>query len=100
MTGFIILSETHWASNPIVIALTVTVVTSIIILLRRNKAKLPDIMKAKRKPLEVFELGDLGIEVENDILVKNYIAPPARSRGIMVEDAAQLVSELKQRGLV
>jgi electron transfer flavoprotein beta subunit len=62
--------------------------------------KLPDIMKAKRKPLEVFELGDLGIEVENDVSVGNYTAPPARSRGIMVEDAAQLVSELKQRGLV
>ena len=62
--------------------------------------KLPDIMKAKRKPLEVIELGDLGVEVENDILVNNYVAPPARSRGIMVEDAAQLVSELKQRGLV
>ncbi|MEO2175437.1 MAG: electron transfer flavoprotein subunit beta/FixA family protein [bacterium] len=62
--------------------------------------KLPDIMKAKRKPLDVIELGDLGVEIENDILVNNYVAPPARSRGIMVEDAAQLVSELKQRGLV
>jgi electron transfer flavoprotein beta subunit len=62
--------------------------------------KLPDIMKAKRKPLEVIELGDLGIEIENDISVTNYIAPQARSRGIMVDDAAQLVSELKQRGLV
>ena len=62
--------------------------------------KLPDIMKAKRKPLDVIGLDDLGVEVKNDIAYSNYTPPPARARGIMVEDAAQLVSELKQRGLV
>ena len=62
--------------------------------------KLPDIMKAKRKPLDVIELADLGVTAENDLKVSNFTPPPARSRGIMVEDAAQLVSELKQRGLV
>jgi electron transfer flavoprotein beta subunit len=62
--------------------------------------KLPDIMKAKRKPLEVIEFAELGIEIQNDITFSNYVPPAARSRGIMVDDAAQLVSELKQRGLV
>jgi electron transfer flavoprotein beta subunit len=62
--------------------------------------KLPDIMKAKRKPLDVIELAELGLESENDLSVSHYAPPPARTRGIMVEDAAQLVSELKQRGLV
>jgi electron transfer flavoprotein beta subunit len=62
--------------------------------------KLPDIMKAKRKPLDVVELADLGVAVENDLQFSDYTPPPARSRGIMVEDAAQLVDELKQRGLV
>lgn len=62
--------------------------------------KLPDIMKAKRKPLDVIGLSELGVEVENDLSVGVTFSPPARSRGIMVEDATQLVAELKQRGLV
>jgi electron transfer flavoprotein beta subunit len=62
--------------------------------------KLPDIMKAKRKPLDVIELAELGVQAENDLLVSNYTPPPTRSRGIMVEDTAQLVSELKLRGFV
>ena len=62
--------------------------------------KLPDIMKAKRKPLEVIPLGDLGVASENDLQFSQYAPPPMRDKGIMVEDAAQLVAELKTRGLV
>jgi len=62
--------------------------------------KLPDIMKAKRKPLDVIGLDELGVSAENDLEVSHYTPPPARSKGIMVEDAAQLVTELKHRGLV
>jgi len=62
--------------------------------------KLPDIMKAKRKPLDVIGLEELGVSAENDLEVSHYTPPPARSKGIMVEDAAQLVTELKHRGLV
>ena len=62
--------------------------------------KLPDIMKAKRKPLDVIELADLGVEAENDLRVSNYTPPPARAKGIMVESTEQLVTELKSRGLV
>ena len=59
--------------------------------------KLPDIMKAKRKPLETIPLD---VESENNIEIGHHAPPPERSRGIMVEDAAQLVTELKNRGLV
>lgn len=62
--------------------------------------KLPDIMKAKRKPLEVTPLGELGVASENDLQFSQYAPPPMREKGIMVEDAAQLVAELKTRGLV
>jgi electron transfer flavoprotein beta subunit len=62
--------------------------------------KLPDIMKAKRKPLDVISLEELGVSAENDLEISHYTPPPARSKGIMVEDAAQLVTELKHRGLV
>jgi len=62
--------------------------------------KLPDIMKAKRKPLEVITMDELGVARENDLTVSHYAPPPSREKGIMVEDTAQLVAELKTRGLV
>ncbi|NOR19592.1 MAG: EtfB protein [Xanthomonadales bacterium] len=63
-------------------------------------AKLPDIMKAKRKPLDVIPMSDLGVTSENDLSVTHHAPPAVREKGIMVEDAAQLVAELKNRGLV
>ncbi|MCW8926820.1 MAG: electron transfer flavoprotein subunit beta/FixA family protein [Xanthomonadales bacterium] len=62
--------------------------------------KLPDIMKAKRKPLNVVSLEDLGVVPQNELQVSNFAPPPARAKGIMVEETAQLVTELKNRGLV
>jgi len=62
--------------------------------------KLPDIMKAKRKPLDVIPMSDLGVASENDLQYSQYEPPAVREKGIMVEDAAQLVAELKNRGLV
>ena len=61
--------------------------------------KLPDIMKAKRKPLDVISISDLGVSAENDLQYTHYAPPDTRQKGIMVEDAAQLVTELKNRGL-
>jgi electron transfer flavoprotein beta subunit len=62
--------------------------------------KLPDIMKAKSKPLETIAFADLGV-VSGDHLQATHYAPPAkRSKGVMVKDVAELVAMLKQRGLV
>ena len=62
--------------------------------------KLPDIMKAKRKPLDVVPLSDLGVTAEANIAVGKHVPPPQRGKGILVEDAAQLVEQLKNRGLL
>jgi electron transfer flavoprotein beta subunit len=62
--------------------------------------KLPDIMKAKRKPLDVLPLDELGVAVEGDIAVGHHAPPPQREKGIVAEDTAQLVAELKNRGLL
>ena len=62
--------------------------------------KLPDIMKAKRKPLDVVDLDELGVAIEGNIEVSHFTPPQPREKGIMVEDAAQLVGELKNRGLL
>jgi electron transfer flavoprotein beta subunit len=62
--------------------------------------KLPDIMKAKRKPLDVIPLAELGVSMTGNLEVTRYSAPPQRQKGIRVENAAQLVQELKNRGLL
>lgn len=62
--------------------------------------KLPDIMKAKRKPLDTMTMDELGVSAENDIQVGHHAPPPQRERGIMVENAQQLVDALKERGLL
>ena len=62
--------------------------------------KLPDIMKAKRKPMDVIPFEELGIAIENNLEVSAYAPPGKREQGIRVDDAAQLVAELKNRGLL
>ena len=62
--------------------------------------KLPDIMKAKKKPLDEVSIGDLGIEAGPAIKELRYAPPEGRQRGITVDDVARLVAELKDRGLV
>ena len=62
--------------------------------------KLPDIMKAKRKPLDVVTVEELGVSADSNLKVSRYAPPAQRAKGIMVEDTAQLVKELKNRGLI
>jgi electron transfer flavoprotein beta subunit len=62
--------------------------------------KLPDIMKAKRKPLDIVPIEELGVGAESNVSVSHFSPPAQRAKGIMVEDTAQLVQELKNRGLV
>jgi electron transfer flavoprotein beta subunit len=62
--------------------------------------KLPDIMKAKSKPLESIPFADLGVESGDHLKVSHYAPPPKRSRGVMVKDVPELVSALKAKGLL
>jgi electron transfer flavoprotein beta subunit len=62
--------------------------------------KLPDIMKAKKKPLETIGLGDLGVAATSRIAVQRTEPPAARSKGIVVKTAEELVGHLKAKGLV
>ena len=62
--------------------------------------KLPDIMKAKKKPLDTQPLADMGVESGNFIQATNYAPPAKRERGIMVEDVAGLIAALKEKGLL
>ena len=62
--------------------------------------KLPDIMKAKKKPLEQLPLADLDIELAPAVRESLFEPPAGRQRGIMVEDVPALVTALKDKGLV
>jgi electron transfer flavoprotein beta subunit len=62
--------------------------------------KLPEIMKAKTKPLETIPLATLDSTPDTRVKVTRTEAPPGRQRGIMVKDTAALFAELHKRGLV
>jgi electron transfer flavoprotein beta subunit len=62
--------------------------------------KLPDIMKAKKKPLDTKSLADFGVTEGSTFKTVRIEAPPSRSKGIIVKDVAELVGALKQKGLV
>lgn len=62
--------------------------------------KLPDIMKAKSKPMETIAFTDLGVASGDDLSTTHYAPPPKRSKGVMVKDVAALVMALKEKGLV
>jgi electron transfer flavoprotein beta subunit len=61
--------------------------------------KLPDIMKAKSKPLESIPFADLGVDTGHMLTTTTYAAPSKRSKGVMVKDVAELVAALKAKGL-
>jgi electron transfer flavoprotein beta subunit len=58
-------------------------------------ASLPNIMKAKKKPLDVKPLASLGLDVAARLKVLKVTEPPKRAGGVKVESAADLVSKLK-----
>ena len=62
--------------------------------------KLPDIMKAKSKPMETLQFAELGVESADFLETTTYAPPAGRSKGVMVKDAAELVAALKQKGLL
>jgi electron transfer flavoprotein beta subunit len=62
--------------------------------------KLPDIMKAKRKPLDHIAVADLGVEPAASMTEVSFEPPEERQKGIIVEDVAALVAALKDKGLV
>jgi electron transfer flavoprotein beta subunit len=62
--------------------------------------KLPDIMKAKKKPLDTIPVGDLGIDASPTISEVAFEPPSERQKGVMVDDVAGLIAALKDKGLL
>lgn len=62
--------------------------------------KLPDIMKAKRKPIDSIEVDSFGIDTTARLTVLKVDEPPVRDAGIKVANAAELVDKLKNEAKV
>jgi electron transfer flavoprotein beta subunit len=71
--------------------------------LRLNEPRypsLPNIMKAKKKPLEVKKPADYGVDVAQRLKVLGTVEPPGRKAGIKVANAAELVAKLREAGIL
>jgi electron transfer flavoprotein beta subunit len=58
-------------------------------------ASLPNIMKAKKKPIETVTPDELGVDVTPRLQTINVVEPPKRVAGEIVADAASLVDKLR-----
>ena len=76
------------------------VVTSDLRLNEPRYVKLPDIMKAKKKPIEILAIDSLGVDTNPILRVKRYDTPPARAKGAMVKTVDELVGALRDRGVL
>src|SRR5690606_32192584 len=71
--------------------------------LRLNEPRyvtLPNIMKAKKKQLDVLKPADLGVDVAPRLKTLKVSEPPKRSAGVIVPDAATLVAKLRNEAKV
>jgi Electron transfer flavoprotein, beta subunit len=72
------------------------VVTADLRLNEPRYAKLPDIMKAKKKPVDVFTPDQLGVTLKTHLRTLSVSEPPPRKAGIMVKDVNELVAKLRE----
>ena len=63
-------------------------------------ASLPNIMKAKKKPLDSMSAEELGVDVTPRLAITRVEEPPAREAGIKVSDVSELVDKLKNEAKV
>jgi electron transfer flavoprotein beta subunit len=63
-------------------------------------ASLPNIMKAKKKPIDIYTSDELGVDITPRIKQLKVMEPPKREKGIMVADVAELVQKLKYEAKV
>jgi electron transfer flavoprotein beta subunit len=76
------------------------VVTTDLRLNEPRYVKLPDIMKAKKKPLETLTLAELGVEPRSQLKITRFEPPAQRQKGALVKDVAELVAALRKRGVI
>ncbi len=77
-----------------------SIVTTDLRLNEPRYAKLPNIMKAKKKPLETIPVADTGVDISSGLSVVEVNDPPKREAGIIVNSVAELVDKLRNEAKV
>ena len=77
-----------------------TVITTDLRLNEPRYASLPNIMKAKKKPIDTVTPDDLGVDVTPRVTILKIAEPPKRTAGVIVEDASALVEKLRNEAKV
>jgi electron transfer flavoprotein beta subunit len=62
--------------------------------------KMPDIVKAKKKPLDALQLSDMGVACSPQLRTLRHEPPAPRAKGILVKDVGELIEQLKSRGVL
>ena len=91
--------EVDGGSQSVVLRLPAVVTTD----LRLNEpryASLPNIMKAKKKPIEEKAPGDFGVDVTPRLTVLSTTEPPGRKGGVKVASVGELVGKLREAGAI
>jgi len=76
------------------------VVTADLRLNEPRYATLPNLMKAKKKPMETIEAESLGVDMQPRLQILQVVEPPPRAGGKKVEDVDDLISKLKTEAKV
>lgn len=79
---------------------TPAIITTDLRLNEPRYAKLPDIMKAKKKPLDIMEPSELGVDFTPRLKLLKVTEPPVRQGGIKVESVDALIDKLKNEAKV
>jgi electron transfer flavoprotein beta subunit len=83
--------------------LSINLPATVTVDLRLNEpryATLPNIMKAKKKPLDVLKPAELGVDIAPRLTTLQVVEPARRQAGVMVADVAELVTKLKNEAKV
>lgn len=73
------------------------VITTDLRLNQPRYASLPNIMRAKQKPLRTIKVGELGLEIKPHIEVLRVTAPPVKSPGIKVKNFKELIDKINEK---
>jgi electron transfer flavoprotein beta subunit len=95
----VVTREVDGGSEQLRIALPAVITTD----LRLNEPRyvtLPNIMKAKKKQMDIFKPADLGVDVKPHLKMLKVSEPPKRGAGVKVPDVATLVAKLKNEAKV
>lgn len=94
--GFVSVTREVDGGNDVIRAKLPLIITADLRLSEPRYASLPNIMKAKKKPIEKLTASDLGIELKNRLQILKVEEPPVRSAGIKVESVDELIEKLKE----